>query len=99
MNDERNSNGKEDNLGLTFVWIAVGLAPIPMLLFVLGSPHPILVEPLLIVGPLCNLIGGIGCLRGIENVAVRIILGFCLAAFFFGLSLFVAVFEACSHMN
>ena len=95
------ANKGEHNPASAFLWLLVGLAPVPILLAVVSSrtPQPSLVIPLLIICPLCNLCGGIGCLGGIQNVAVRIILGLFLAVFFLGLSLFIAVFEACSHMG
>ncbi len=85
----------------TFIWLLVGLVPIPILLAVASSrtPDRSLVIPLLVICPLCNLCGGIGCLGGIKNIAVRIILGISLGALFFLLTLAVAIFQACSHMN
>ena len=51
---------------------------------------------MLIVCALCNLLGGLGCLGGIKNIVVRIILGIFLGIFFFLLSWIVAAFHACS---
>ena len=89
----------EFNPAFGFLWLLVGLAPIPILLVAVSSnpPHSNLGIALLIICPLCNLCGGIGCLGGIKNVAVRIILGLFLAAFFFCLSVLVALLQACSH--
>jgi hypothetical protein len=83
-----------------FLWLLVALAPIPLLLIMASAaangPVPAL-GPILILSLICCLVGGIGCLRGIRNIAVRVILGIFLACFFFGLSVIVALFEACSH--
>ena len=79
-------------------WLFVGIAPIPLVLILASSNPPNLaLGPLLFIVPICNLCGGIGCLGGIKNVATRIILGIFLAAFFFCLTVIVAVFQACSH--
>jgi hypothetical protein len=96
----KNNDGKsEHNPTAAFLWLLVGLAPIPLLLVLASAnaPHPTLAASALIICPICNLCGGIGCLGGIKNAAVRIILGLFLAAFFFGLSVIVALFQACSH--
>jgi hypothetical protein len=86
-----------------FLWLLVGLAPIPMLLMLLpadGSGSPAIHPVVLLLGCVaCNLSGGIGCLSNLKNVAVRIILGFLLAGFFFLLALAVVLFQACSHMH
>jgi hypothetical protein len=89
----------EHNPTAAFLWLLVGLAPIPLLLVFASAnaPHPVLAASALIICLICNLCGGIGCLGGIKNAAVRIILGLFLAAFFFGLSVIVALFQACSH--
>jgi hypothetical protein len=103
MNDEPNPNLKKHNPVFIFIWLLVGLAPIPMVLIMISAVKPgsapaqSLIPIALVVVPACNLLGGIGCLGGIKNVAVRIILGIFLAAFFFALTAIVAVFQACSH--
>jgi hypothetical protein len=103
MSDEPNPKLKKHNPAFTFLWLLVGLAPIPMVLvlFSAAKPGSALAQSLLpialVVVPACNLLGGIGCLGGIKNIAVRVILGVLLAAFFFALTVVVAVFQACSQ--
>jgi hypothetical protein len=93
----KETNGKERNAAFAFLWLLVGLAPIPILLvFASSQPpktHPDLAIAVLIVCALCNLCGAFGCLGGIKNVAVRVILGI----FLFLLSWLVALLEMCSH--
>ena len=95
---------KERNPATTFVWLLVGLAPIPMALIIISAkPGAPAAQSFLlcamILAPVCNLLGGIGCLGGIKNVAVRVILGILLSAFFFALTVVVAVFQACSNSH
>ena len=99
MNDERDPNRKEHNPAFIFVWLLIGLAPIPILLAMVSSrtPQPAWAISIFLFCVACNLCGGIGCLAGIKNTALRIILGFFLAAFFFVLSWIIAIFQACSH--
>ena len=95
-------NKKEYNSSYAFLWLLVGLVPIPLLLIAVtpnGGPNRALGSALLIICPICCLCGGIGCLGGIKSIPVRIILGLLLAVFFFGLAAMVALFQACSHMN
>lgn len=89
----------EFNPAFAFLWLLVGLAPAPILLIAASSNTQgrNSAIPLLIICMLCNLCGGIGCLGGIKNVAVRIILGLFLAVFFFGLSVLIALWQACSR--
>lgn len=89
----------EYNPAFAFVWLLVGLAPIPILLVFVSSnpPNRSWAPVVLIVCAVCNLYGGLGCLGRIKNVAVRVILGIFLGIFFFLLSWLVAAFEACSH--
>ena len=103
MSDEPNPNPKKHNPAFIFVWLLVGLAPIPMVLIMISAVKPgsamsqSLFPIALVLVPACNLVGGIGCLGGIKNIAVRIILGILLAAFFFALTAIVAIFQACSQ--
>jgi MFS family permease len=92
-------NEKEYNPAPAFLWLLVGLAPIPILLAMVSSrtPRPAWGMSVFFLCVACNLLGGLGCLRGIKNIAVRIILGLFLGAFFFVLSCVVAIFQACSH--
>jgi hypothetical protein len=93
-----NPNEKEHNPAFAFLWLLVGLAPIPILLvFASSQKPPALAIIVLIVCALCNLCGALGCLGGIKNVAVRIILGIFLGIFLFLLSWLVALLEMCSH--
>jgi hypothetical protein len=96
-----NPNEKEHNPAFAFLWLLVGLAPIPILLVFASSqkpsPHPDLAIAVLIVCALCNLCGALGCLCGIKNVAARVILGIFLGIFLFLLSWLVALLEMCSH--
>ena len=89
---------KEYNPVPAFLWLLVGLAPIPVLLALISSQgrHDSWVAAILIGCALCNLLVGLGCLGGIKNVGVRVILGLFLAVFLFLLSWIVAVFHACS---
>lgn len=94
-----NANRKGSVPGV--VWLLVGLAPIPILL-ALGSAQP---RPhrgagyIIILCVFCNLAGGIGCLTGVKDGVVRAFAGLLLGGFFFLLTLGVALFQACSHMN
>jgi hypothetical protein len=98
---DSNPKGKERNAAFAFLWLLVGLVPIPILLVFASSqkpsPHPDLAIAVLIVCALCNLCGGLGCLGGIKNVAVRVIFGIFLGIFLFLLSWLVALLEMCSH--
>jgi hypothetical protein len=87
------------NPGLAMMWLLVGLVPIPVLLVLVSQnpPNRSWAPVVFIVCAICNLCGGLGCLGGIKNVAVRILLGIFLGVFFFLLSWLVAAFEACSH--
>jgi hypothetical protein len=100
MSDEPNPNPNEKNPLITLLWLAVGLAPVFILLSITSSPGP---RPslglVLIVCAICNLLGGIGCLRSIKDVGKRVGLGILLAGFFFALSWGIVLFQACSHMN
>jgi hypothetical protein len=89
----------EYNPAFAFLWLFVGLVPIPILLVFVSSnpPNRSWAPVVLIVCAVCNLCGGLGCLGRIKNVAVRIILGIFLGIFFFLLSWLIAAFEACSH--
>jgi len=90
----------EPDPGRRFLWLLVGLAPILIVLITLSSPGPhssAAGAALLIICPLCNLLGAFGCLGGIKDPGVRIILGIFLAGFFFCLTAVVAVFQACSQ--
>ena len=93
---------KKHHPARAFLWLLVALAPIPLLLIAAraaaNGPGSAL-GPVLILSAICCLVGGIGCLGSIKNIAVRIILGLFLACFFFGLSVIVTLFEACSHMS
>jgi hypothetical protein len=87
---------------LAILWLPVGLVPIPVLLvmFSLNSkPSSWAVVVVLVACVACHLLGGFGCVGGIKNTAVRIILGIFLALFFFLLTAVVVLFQACSHMN
>ena len=92
-------NEKEYNPVPAFLWLLVGLAPIPILLAVISSrrSNSTWGATVLIACALCNLLGGLGCLGGVKNIGVRIILGIFLAIVFFLLSWIIAAFQACSH--
>jgi hypothetical protein len=83
------------------MWLMVGLAPILILLLAVSgnglSPGDLM--SLLVLCVVCNLIGGFGCARNVKDWVARIALGLVLAGCFFVLSVIVAVFEACSHMQ
>jgi len=82
-----------------FLWLLVGLAPIPVFLVVVSSkstnPGSAIFSFVFCV--VCSLLGGLGCLRGVRNVAVRIVFGIFLGAIFFVVSCAVAIFQACSR--
>jgi hypothetical protein len=102
MSDETNPNPKEKNPIVAFVWLLVGLAPILILLITTSlypPPYHNWAGVVILVCVLCNLLGGIGCVRSVKDGALRLFLGILLAGFFFLLSLAVVVFQACSHMN
>jgi preprotein translocase subunit SecG len=105
MNEQPEPNRKDDRSEHAFLWVLLGLAPILMVLVMMsyvkgGTAEAHTLYPImLILVPACNLAGGIGCLRGIEDAALRIILGILLGAFFFVLTVVVAVFQACSQSN
>jgi hypothetical protein len=96
-----NPNEKEHNPAFAFLWLLIGLAPIPVLLVFASTqrpqPYPDLAVAVLIICALCNLCGAFGCLGGIKNVTVRVILGIFLGIFLFLLSWLVALLEMCSH--
>jgi hypothetical protein len=93
-------NAPPRNLGFDGLWIIVGLLPIPILLTLAGSNQPRPGAPIiLILCTLCNLVGGIGCLGSMKNLALRTVLGVLLGGVFFVLSWGIALFQACSHMN
>lgn len=85
----------------SFIWLIVGLVPIPMLLvFVSANPPNRSWGPVvLVLCAICNLCGGLGCLGRLKNAGVRIVLGIFLGIFLFLLSWLIAAFQACSHMN
>ena len=99
MNNTPNSRGKRATI--TLIWLAVGLAPIPILLS-LASASAHFQESaglaLFFLCIVCNLIGAFGCVRNVKDPLFRNTLGLFLAGCFFVLSVIVAVFEACSHM-
>ena len=99
MNNEHGRNQKESNPVAVFIWLLVGLAPIPILLSTITSnwlPDEFGLVAILVCA-LCNLIGGFGCFVSIKNIAVRVILGLFLAAIFFVLSWGITLFIGCSH--
>ncbi|HXC34908.1 MAG TPA: hypothetical protein VNV43_03485 [Candidatus Acidoferrales bacterium] len=98
---DNNPIGK--NPAIAFLWLMVGLAPTVILLAFVSSsdPPPKWVNPVfvLLFCALCNLAGGIGCVRNIKDGLLRSILGLFLAFCFFVLSIVIALFQACSHMQ
>jgi hypothetical protein len=92
-------NQHQSDPAFAFLWLLVGLAPIPILLVIISSKNaPRLLDPIAVffVCTLCNLVGGFGCVRSVKNVALRVILGLFLGAIFFVLSWVIAIFQACS---
>ena len=102
MNNEPEPGKDPKSSDFIFIWLVIGLLPIPILLSAL-SPNggrPSWMGPwVLIVCGLMNLVGGIGCMSGLKDPAGRVALGFLLGCFFFALSWGLALFQACSHMN
>jgi hypothetical protein len=97
--DGPHPNQYQSDPAFAFLWLLVGLAPIPFLLAIISSKSgPTLLNPIVVflVCALCNLVGGFGCVRSIKNGALRVILGLFLGAFFFVLSWGIAFFQACS---
>ena len=90
---------KERNPMFAVMWLLIGLAPIPVMLIFASSntPKSSLFPAILVIGAVCNLCGGLGCLAQIKNSGTRIILGIFLGIFFLLFSWLVAVFVACSH--
>jgi hypothetical protein len=102
MSDAPNQNPEEKDPIIAFLWLLVGLAPIVILLITTSlfpPPYHTWGGVVILICVLCNLLGGIGCVRNIKDGALRLVLGIFLAVFFFLLSLAVVVFQACSHMN
>jgi hypothetical protein len=102
MADGSNSNPNGKNPLIAFLWLLVGLAPILILLVTTSlsaPPYHTWAGAIILVCVLCNLFGGIGCVRNVKDGALRLFLGIILAGFSFLLSLAVVVFQACSHMN
>jgi hypothetical protein len=94
---QNDSPGKH---GFGALWVIVGLLPIPILLTLVASNQPRPSFPIvLILCALCNLFGGIGCLRSMKEPVSRILLGIMLGGVFFVLSWGIVLFQACSHMN
>lgn len=96
------SDPKDKDSARAFIWLMVGLAPILIFLVAFSASHPLrAVNPLLIFGlcALCNLLGGLGCVRNLKDGGTRTFLGLFLAGCFFVLSWIVAVFQACSQSN
>jgi hypothetical protein len=92
---------KKSDPAWSFLWLVVGLAPIPILLGVVSSHagygNTRWDAPLFIICGICSLVGGLGCVGFIKNIAVRIIVGLFLAVGFLLLSWLIAAFAACSQ--
>lgn len=85
--------------GNAIFWLLLGLAPIPILLVTMQYPSRAL-GPVVVTGcAACNLIGALGCLRGIRELGARVFLALLLGGAFFVLSWIVVLYQACSHMN
>jgi len=101
-NKDDNPDPRSNKAAVTLMWLAVGLAPIPIILLAgsaNGPPQGSGGTVLLVFCVICNLLGGFGCVRNTKGWAARIALGLFLAGCFFAVSVIVAVFEACSHMQ
>jgi|ERR1017187_7260726 hypothetical protein len=103
MENDSDSNPRNTSPKFGFIWLLVGLAPIPILLSALPADRArrAWVNPvfLLILCATCNRVGGIGSLSSLKDAALRIILGILLAGFFSALSWGIVLFQACSHMH
>ncbi len=102
MNNEPLPPKGGDNAAWNWGWAVVGLLPIPVLLSLIGPDRriaPVVVQALVILVPLCNLAGAIGCTGAVKNLALRIVLSIVLGAVFFVLTCIVVLFQACSRTN
>ena len=97
--DGPHPNQYQSDPAFAFLWLLVGLAPIPFLLAIMSSKiGPTLLNPMVVflLCAFCNLVGGFGCVRSVKNGALRLIFGLFLAAIFFVLSWIIAIFQASS---
>lgn len=103
MDEPQKPEPKDSNPLVTFLWFLLGMLPIPVVLYLSRSnaPHPpwLTFQVLLVGCFLCNVVGGIGCLRRVKDEAMRVMLGLLLGGLFFVICLVIAVFLACSNMN
>lgn len=91
---------REQRRQMVFLWLLVGLLPIPFLLVFTSSKASSNIGPVVFGGWIvCNLIGGLGCVSSIKNVAARIVVGLLVAFFLFVLSLIVVWLQACTRMR
>ena len=96
--NERDSAGKRATI--TLIWLAVGLAPMVIILGSLSSNgSPSKGVTVLVITVICNILGGFGCARNVEDILSRSILGLFFSGCFFVLCVIVAVYQACSHMQ
>lgn len=87
---------REQRRQMVFLWLLVGLLPIPFLLAFTSSKASSNIGPVVFCGCIvCNLIGGLGCVSSIKNVVARILVGLLVAFFLFVLSLIVGLAPAC----
>ncbi len=103
MDESENPNPKDSNPVVVFLWFLLGMLPIPVVLFLSqpNAPHPVWLnfQVLLVFSIVCNVVGGIGCLRRVKDDVSRVILGFFLGLLFFIICCVTAVFMACSNMR
>jgi hypothetical protein len=100
MNDD--PDPKYNSAAITLMWLAIGLAPILILLLLSSSNEPshmsgAIVLLVFCVG--CNLLGGFGCARNVKDSLLRSVLGLILSGCFFVICVIVAVYQACSNMR
>jgi FtsH-binding integral membrane protein len=101
-NEPNNPAPKFNNTAITFIWLIVGLLPIPILILVtsvIGVSQGIDGIFLLFLCVTCNLLGGFGCARNLKNQAARITLALFLAGCFFVSTVIIPLLVGFSHIQ
>lgn len=101
-NSPNNPNPKLTSKAITFIWLIVGLLPVPILILVtsvIGVSQGIDGIFLLFLCVTCNLLGGFGCARNLKNQAARIALALFLAGCFFVSTVIIPLLVGFSHIQ
>ena len=102
MDNSEKPAPKEPNPMVTFFWFLIGITPIPIFLIITGQdaiPGWLNFPSILGICFVCNVLGGIGCLRRVKKGDLRVVYGTLLGLVFFGICAVVALFVACSNMR